>query len=140
MRGRHRVRPQRRRERTGRQSQAVSTPASPSSPTSPTPAAPTKAEDEAKLKKTMVTAKDLGSPWVQPKSVSSVKGKKGEICPGHVSVVREVPTVAEVSAGLTEGKGEGKNIATFTLTTLPQENDSALRGAYQEDNAGLRDV
>jgi hypothetical protein len=111
---------------------APSTPAS--QPSDPTPApARTKAQDAADLKKALVTARDLGSPWVQPRAVPTVKGKKNEICPGHVSASRKVPVTATASVGLTEGSGAGKNIAAFSLSTLPDENDSALAAAYQDD-------
>ena len=97
------------------------------------PPARTKAQDAADLKKALVTARDLGSPWVQPKAVPTVKGKKNEICRGHVSATRKVPVTAEASVGLTEGRGAGKNIASFSLSTLPDENESALSAAYQDD-------
>ena len=81
-----------------------------------------------------MSAADLGSPWTRPKSVSRVKGKKDEICPGHVSAANEVPVTAEARVDLTEGKGAGKNIATFVLSTLADEDDSVLAAAYQQDH------
>ena len=76
-------------------------------------AAPTAAE----LKKALVTARDLGDPWVEPKSVSTAKGKKGELCPGHASATGKLPARPEAGANFTEGKGDGRNIAWFELTT-----------------------
>jgi hypothetical protein len=107
-----------------------------SQPADPTPTsapARTRAQDAADLKKALVTARDLGSPWVQPKAVSTVKGKKNEICPGHLSATRKVAVTATASVGLTEGSGAGKNIAAISLSTLPDENDGTLAAAYQDD-------
>src|SRR3954453_23815647 len=66
-----------------------------SSTPAPSLTARTKAEDAADVKKALVTAADLGTPWVKPKTVSRAGGKKGEICPGHVSALRKVPFTAE---------------------------------------------
>ncbi len=107
-------------------SQASSTP-------SPSPTARTKAQDAADVKKALVRARDLGSPWTQPKTVSTVKGKKGEICPGQTSAVDEDSLTAGRTVNLTEGKGAGKNIATFSVNTLADENDDTLGSAYEQD-------
>jgi hypothetical protein len=80
-----------------------------------------------------VSAADLGKPWTQPKAVSKVKGKKGEICPGHASAADKVSVTAGAAANLTEGRGAGKNIASFSLTTLADDSDSALVAAYAKD-------
>lgn len=109
------------------------TQASASPPSPAAPPAPTKAEDAARLKKALVRAEDLGKPWVQPKAVSTVKAKKGEVCPGHVSATKKVPIRAEASANLTEGAGAGKNILTVSLSALPEEDDAALVAAYATD-------
>ena len=112
----------------------VVTPVSQSSdPSSATPSPPTKTEDAANLKRALVRDRDLGRPWVQPKAVSTVKGKKGEICPGHVSATLAIPVIAEASVNFTEGRGAGKNIASYSLRTLPAEDDRALVVAYQKD-------
>lgn len=100
---------------------------------SPAPTARTKAQDAAGLKKALVTSKDLGKPWTQPKSVSTVKGKKDEICPGHASATAKVAVTASVGANLTEGRGAGKNIASFRLTVLADDDDSTLTAAYAKD-------
>jgi hypothetical protein len=101
-------------------------PASPSSPS-----APPKKLDPADLKKGLVTARDLGAPWIQPKSVSTA-GTKGEICPGHQSATTKVLSKA-AAANFTEGKGPGKNIATFSLSTLPGPDSGALKAAFATD-------
>lgn len=104
-----------------------------SDPASPSPSPRTTAQDTADLTKALVTARDLGKPWVQPKSVSTAGGKKGELCPGHVSATRKLPARPAVSANLTEGKGDGKNIASFELSTLSGTEGAALRAAYAKD-------
>src|SRR3954454_8897649 len=110
---------------------SATSPALPSASSSPS--SPTKKEDAAKLKKALVTASDLGKPWTQPKTVATVKGKKGEICPGHTSAVDKVPTIAVAAASFTEGRGAGKNIASFSLTTLADVSDGTLAAAYAKD-------
>lgn len=99
----------------------------------PSPTPRTKAQDTADLTKALVTARDLGKPWVQPKSVSTAGGKKGELCPGHVSATKKLPARPAVAANLTEGKGDGKNIATFELSTLTDTESTVLRSAYAKD-------
>ena len=89
--------------------------------------------DEADLENGLVTVDDLGSPWVQPKSVSTT-GSKGEICPGHQSATKKVLTDAAAQADFTEGKGAGKNIATYRLSALAEEDASALKAAYADDH------
>jgi hypothetical protein len=86
----------------------------------------------AELKKGLVTSSDLGAPWIQPKSVNA-SGSKGEICPGHKSGTTKALSRAAAQADFTEGKGVGKNIATFRLSTLPGENSGALKAAYAID-------
>lgn len=103
---------------------------SPASPSSPS--ASPKALGAAELKKGLVTSRDLGAPWIQPKSVTT-SGSKGEICPGHKSAATKVLSKAAAQANFTEGKGTGKNIATFSLSTLPGPDSSALKTAYEAD-------
>lgn len=100
---------------------------------SPSPAAEPKALTEADLKKGLVTADDLGAPWIRPKSVATA-GRKGEICPGHQSATKQVLSKTTAEANFTEGKGAGKNIATYRLSTLPVEEASALKASYAEDH------
>jgi hypothetical protein len=111
---------------------AASTAATSSSASASAPA-PTPAADAAELKAALVTATDLGKPWVRPKKVATVAGKKNEVCPGHVSALRATQSTAEVSANFTEGTGNGKNIASFVVKTLPDENDASLVTAYRKD-------
>jgi hypothetical protein len=86
----------------------------------------------AQLKKGLLTARDLGAPWHQPKSVTTTCSK-GEVCPGHRSATIKVLSSAAAQANFTEGKGAGKNIATFRLSTLPGPDSSALKAAYATD-------
>ncbi len=100
---------------------------------SPSPTPRTKAQDTADLTKALVAPSDLGKPWVRPKSVSTAAGKKDELCPGHVSATAKLPARPAVLANLTEGKGDGKNIATFELSTVTDGEGAALRTAYAKD-------
>lgn len=102
------------------------------SASAPAPA-PTPTEDAAHLKAALASADDLGKPWVRPKKVATVAGKKNEVCPGHVSALGATRSTAEVSANFTEGTGSGKNIASFVVKTLPDENDADLVTAYRKD-------
>jgi hypothetical protein len=86
----------------------------------------------AELKKGLVTPRDLGAPWIQPKSVNT-SGTKGEICPGHKTATTKVLSKATAQANFTQGKGTGKNIATFRLATLPGADSGALKAAYATD-------
>ncbi len=106
---------------------------SPSPTPSPTPTPRTKAEDAADVKAALVTAKDLGDPWVKPKSVSRVGGKKGELCPGHVSALKKVRFTADASTDLTRGKGPGTNIVSYSLQTLPDEDVTAVAQGIEAD-------
>lgn len=116
---------------------AAAPPPSPTTSTSPvtraTASPPVPAPTAAELKKALITARDLGEPWVQPKSVATSKGKKGELCPGHVSATTKVPARPAVSANFTEGKGDGRNIASFELSTANDAQSIALRSAYAKD-------
>jgi hypothetical protein len=126
---------------------AASSPAPVSSPgaatASPSVSPPTKAQDEAALRRAIVTAADLGKPWVQPASVSTIKHKKNEVCPGQLSATEKLPFGADLHRGLTEGKGVGVNIGSFLLFTVPDPDVSALAKAYAADTAACasyRDV
>ena len=112
--------------------------AAPSTALSQPPASPStasarpKTPSTAELKKALVTSRDLAAPWIQPKSVTSA-GSKGEVCPGHRSATTKVLSSAAARADFTEGKGAGKNIASFSLSTLPGADSSGLKAAYATD-------
>ena len=46
---------------------------------------------------------------------------------------RKLPARPAVVANLTQGKGDGKNIATFELSTVTGTESSVLRAAYAKD-------
>ena len=120
---------------SGAGTEAPTAPASSAASTpTPSPSAPSKTEDTAALKQAIVTAADLGKPWVEPKTVPSA-GKASEACPGKPSAAEKANTVASVRRDLTEGKGQGVNIGSFQLRTLPSEDATELRAAYAKDNA-----
>lgn len=103
----------------------------PSAP-SPTPVAPppTTAQDLASAKRALLTARDLGKPWVQPKTVSTVGGKKDESCPGKPSVVALAPPAASATVRLTKGSRSGAGIGSFTVSTLPEGGARTYRAAW----------
>ena len=116
----------------------TSTPAAPSAPPTPTPTPtpPTKAGDQPVLDQALVTAADLGKPWIAQKSVPTTKNAKGEACPGHRDAAATVTTVASARRTFTEGKGQGVNIASITVATLPTTDGSALRSALLANEKG----
>ncbi len=105
----------------------------PSITLTPSATARTAAEEAGDVKTALVDARDLGEPWVKPKSVSRSGGKKGEVCPGHVSGLRTVRFTAEASTDLTQGRGAGKNIASYELQLLPDEDIAPLVEALRAD-------
>lgn len=106
--------------------------AGPSTTSAPPRPARTPAEDSAAVSEALVTAGDLGKPWVRPKTVSRA-AKEGEVCPGHLSAIGKVRFTASGSTDLTEGKGAGKNIASYRLQVLPDEDAAAVVAAVQTD-------
>lgn len=114
----------------------ASTPTATKTPT-PSPTAPSKAEDAAALKQSIVTVADLGKPWIQPDQVPS-SGKSSDACPGKPSATGQVTTTASIRRDLTEGKGQGVNIGTFRVATLPRADAADLQAAYAKDNAACK--
>lgn len=93
-----------------------------STPTpSPTPTLPTVAADVAAVKAALITAADLGKPWVQPKKVNTVKGNKDKgkslLCPGQLSPFELAPPRAQADVSLTLGTKPGADIASFNVYT-----------------------
>ncbi len=116
---------------------AVTRPADPA-PTAATPSAtaaalPSVAQDKALVKKAVVTTDDLGKPWFAPTSVSTVKNKKGELCPGHADATAGLKPRASAVAKLTEGKGVGRNILTVAVATLPSTDAAALQSGLKKN-------
>jgi hypothetical protein len=118
------------------------TPAPKRSPT-PTPSptasrAPDRSEDRAALRQALVTADDLGRPWVVVEG-GPPTGKVQAGCLGKPSAVRRLAPVAEVRRDLTEGPGELVNGASFGLATLRDTDGSALRAAWRADTRACRE-
>jgi hypothetical protein len=112
------------------QTTAAPSTASPASPS----AAPRKADDERLAAKALVTAKDLGKPWIKPKSVNST-GSKGELCPGKPNVDGHLKPLAGSRAGLVQGKQTGANIGVFTIRTYPEPPASTFGKAWERATA-----
>ena len=105
---------------------------------SPPPIPPSKADDSAALKKALVTAADLGKPWVKVDKAPNTGGKSDEECPGHPSTVNKLTSVGSAKRDLTEGNGTGVNIGSFRLGTLPTEDANEVKAAYSQDTTACR--
>ena len=99
---------------------------------------PDRREDRAALQQALVTAGDLGRPWVVVKG-GPPSGAVEAACPGKPSAVRKLTAVAEVRRDLTEGPGELVNGASFGLATLSDTDGSAVRAAWQADTKACRE-
>jgi hypothetical protein len=102
--------------------------ASPSPTPSPTPTLPPVETDKASVKAALVTAADVGTPWVAPKEVNRTKTKKGELCPGHKDDLARVDTRADANVSMTEGTKQGAAIASFEVHAF----DPALLDTWRE--------
>jgi hypothetical protein len=80
------------------------------------PAAPSKDDDLARARRSLITTAELGKPWVAVKSVNSA-GTKGEACPGQPTTDATVTALAEASADFTAGKQRGAAIGAFSVWT-----------------------
>jgi hypothetical protein len=108
-------------------------------PSSPTVSRTTdRGEDRAALQQALVSATDLGPPWVVVKG-GPPSGAVEAGCPGKPSAVRRLTPVAEVRRDLTEGSGELINGASFGLATLRDTDGSAVRAAWQADTRACRE-
>jgi hypothetical protein len=110
----------------------------------PAPSAPSTTDDYAKLKHTLITASDLGKPWVQkakPVDASPSASYTGtdirELCPGHVGAMGKVKIVAGAYQTFSEGKdGAVAGVYTFTLADA---DSAALKAGYQESIAACHE-
>ena len=109
----------------------------PGSPT-PSPTAPSKAEDAAALKKAMVTAADLGKPWVEPKK-ASCRRKAAEACPGQPSAVDKV-TRWRRSARSDRGQRPGRQHRQFPARHPADRGRRRGAGRVREGHQGLPDL
>ncbi|HEX8002124.1 MAG TPA: hypothetical protein VF519_05465 [Mycobacteriales bacterium] len=109
---------------------AASPTPSPSATPSPTPTLPPVASDEAAVKKVLVTAADLGKPWVVPAKVNTTSTAKGELCPGKPNEQKRVPSRAFAKVSMTEGTKAGAAIASFEVRAFDPAKLDAYRDAF----------
>jgi hypothetical protein len=109
---------------------------SPRSSTESSPSArlPSREADSASLRKALVTAADLGKPWVQTDSPPD----SDEACPGTPSAVDRLAFRAAVRRDLTRGAGELINGASFELASLPSPDAAKVRAAWETDTRTCR--
>lgn len=110
---------------------------SPSPTPSPTPTLPPVATDTASLKASLVTAADVGAPWVTPKGgkVNRTNTAKGDLCPGHKDVFARVPGRASAEVNMTEGTKQGAAIGSYQLVAYDPAKIDAWRAAFTAANA-----
>jgi hypothetical protein len=101
----------------------------PATSASLTPTPPSVAADAATATAALVTAAELGTPWVHPKQVSRVKVGKDELCPGHPSDIALAKPRAVARTALTEGTKRGATIASFVVRVLEPGQSDAWRAA-----------
>jgi hypothetical protein len=108
------------------------------SPTpSPTPTLPTVAQDKATAKKAVVTAADLGKPWVTPKAVNQAKQKeKGDLCPGQPNARTVHKPRASASLNHTEGSKAGAAIGSYAVRTYGFGDKQKWLDALDETHRG----
>lgn len=104
---------------------------------SPTPTLPPLAADKAALKKAVVTAADLGKPWVQPKSVNEQKQQeKGDLCPRQKAPRVLYKARASEARRLTKGTQQGAAIGSFAVRAYVLAFEEKWRDAFAEAAAG----
>ncbi len=107
---------------------------SPSTEASPTATLPSRKADSATVRKALVTAADLGKPWVQTDSPPD----SDAACPGRRSAVDRLALRAAARRDLTRGAGELVNGATFRLATLPGPDAAKVQAAWESDTRACR--
>ncbi|HET9649567.1 MAG TPA: hypothetical protein VFP34_15245 [Microlunatus sp.] len=83
---------------------------------------PTRADDQAAAEKALITAAELGKPWVAAKKVNSV-GTDAEACPGQPTTDATVKPLASARADFTRGRQTGAAIAVFGVWTYASRAD-----------------
>ena len=116
-------------------SDPVATPQQTQTP-SPTPTLPTVKEDEAMVKAAIVTAAELGTPWVKPKDVSRTKNAKGERCPGQKNAGTIAHARAEEAYSFTKGTKAGVPIGSFGVRAYAFGEEQKWRDAVAESAKG----
>jgi hypothetical protein len=96
---------------------------------------PDRRRDQAAVRKALVSAADLGRPWV----AGDQEGDATEACPGRRSAIEELSFLGSGRRDLIEGRGELVNAATFDLRTLPDSDGSAVRDAWVADTKACRE-
>lgn len=105
---------------------------SPTASTAPSPSATTpvrREPDPATVRKALVTAADLGRPWVEIDSPPDTD----EACPGERSAVGRLAFRAAARRDLTRGAGELVNGASFRLAGLAGLDAADVRAAWATD-------
>ena len=103
---------------------------------SPTPTLPPVADDKANVKAAIVTAAELGKPWVKPKQVSRTKNAKGERCPGQKNAGTLAKARAEEAYSFTKGTAAGVPIASFGVRAYEFGEEATWRDAVAKSAAG----
>ena len=97
---------------------------------SPTPTLPSAAADKKLAKAALLTAAELGKPWIEPKAVNTAKGTKGEACPGQKNSLKLNPARADASRDMTEGKQQGAAIGSFGIRAYGFGNEQKWRDSF----------
>ncbi|HEU0131761.1 MAG TPA: hypothetical protein VFQ85_12305 [Mycobacteriales bacterium] len=109
-------------------------PTTPSPTPSPTPTLPPLATDQANAKAALVTAKELGAPFVEPKGgkVNEVKHAKDELCPGHKSEYALFKPRTDPVKRMTEGTKQGAGIVSFAVRVYGLGQEQQWRDAADQ--------
>ena len=119
---------------TGRPSSAATaTPNRTSTPPTAT-GSPDRRRDQAAVRGALVSAADLGSPWVP----GDQEDNAAEACPGQRSALEKLSFLGSARRDLVEGRGELVNGVSFRLDTLPNPDASAVREAWVADSKACR--
>lgn len=114
-------------------------PSSQSQTPSPTPTLPPVAEDKANAKKALVTAADLGKPWVTPKKVNTAKQEtKGDLCPGQPNARTQHKARATADLDHTKGSQAGADIASYTVRVYEPGERQAWLDALKKAQDGCQ--
>jgi hypothetical protein len=97
--------------------------------------APNRRRDQAAVSEALVSAKELGRPWVAGEPADNAE----EACPGRRSALERLSFLGSGRRDLMEGRDELVNGVTFGLDTLPGEDASAVRTAWVADTKACRE-
>jgi hypothetical protein len=102
---------------------------------SPSATLPSRTADQAAVRQALITAGDLGQPWVQADSPADPE----QACPGTRSAVARLAFRATARRDLTLGAGELVNGASVRLATLPDSGAAKVKAAWQTDTEACRE-